>query len=113
MRGVSITFHGATIDEVARDIIAWLGVAARSSRAPSAHASDAPAIAVSCRESMANRAADSCPWLAEAGRLGESVELSPELMNEFGVASGTAFAGMIGPGNRRAKFRTSPPGCFR
>jgi hypothetical protein len=41
-------------------------------------------------------------YLAEAGLKGEIVKLSDSLVREFEVNSGTAFAGMIGPVNRRA-----------
>jgi len=40
--------------------------------------------------------------LAEAGMKGEVVTLSATLVSDFGVSGGTAFAGMIGPVNRRA-----------
>jgi hypothetical protein len=40
--------------------------------------------------------------LAEAGMKGDVVKLSDALIREFGVSGGTAFAGMIGPVNRRA-----------
>ena len=40
--------------------------------------------------------------LAEAGIEGDVVTLSATLVSEFGVSGGTAFAGMIGPVNRRA-----------
>ena len=40
--------------------------------------------------------------LAEAGIDGEVVTLTAPLVSDFGVSGGTAFAGMIGPVNRRA-----------
>jgi hypothetical protein len=41
--------------------------------------------------------------LAALGVRDESLTLTPALVEEFGVTSGTAFSGMIGPVNRRAE----------
>ncbi len=109
MGTISLTFTGATMEEVARLVAAWSPPA---SAAPGAVTSAVIVATTSWGNSAAIgrvlsgvHGAQSRRLLrriAEAGLRGEHVQLSDALVSEFGVTGGTAFAGMIGPVNRRA-----------
>jgi hypothetical protein len=109
MASISLTFTGATMDEIVRLMAGWAPPPAATGRggASPAAATRSPAeeaaligrvlAGVNGRQSRRLLA-----LLAEAGLKAESVSLSDALIRDFGVSGGTAFAGMIGPVNRRA-----------
>jgi hypothetical protein len=106
MGTISLTFTGSTMDEVARLVAAWtppaagaLGAAAVASASPG---DEVIAIGRVLEGIHGPKSRQLLHYLAEAGLRGETVKLSESLVREFKVNSGTAFAGMIGPINRRA-----------
>jgi hypothetical protein len=109
MGTISITFTGASMEEVARLITAWAppasaGASGATPAVPVATTSWGNAAAIT-RVMSGVHGAQSRRLLrriAEAGLKGDHVQLSEALIVEFGVTGGTAFAGMIGPVNRRA-----------
>ena len=110
MGTISITFHGATTDEIARDMAAWLASTGRVTGAPSSSsvassARDAATIASVVSGVHGEQSRRLLRLLAVAGLRKETLALSTELVREFDVSGWTAFAGMIGPVNRRAKRR--------
>ena len=108
MGTISLTFTGSSMDEVAGLVAAWKPPAARRSGGISTAAtSTAPAdkaAGIGRVLSGVNgpKSLRLLRLLAEAGIEGEVVTLSATLVSDFGVSGGTAFAGMIGPVNRRA-----------
>ena len=108
MGTISLTFTGSTMEEVARLVAAWKPPAARRSGGISTAAtSTAPAdkaAGIGRVLSGVNgpKSLRLLRLLAEAGIEGKVVTLSATLVSEFGVSGGTAFAGMVGPVNRRA-----------
>jgi hypothetical protein len=109
MGSISLTFSGSTMDEVAQLVAAWRPPLTRRSdgthRAAVASVPPADAAAAIGRVLSGVNGVKSrrlLRLLAEAGMKGEVVTLSATLVSEFGVTGGTAFAGMIGPVNRRA-----------
>jgi hypothetical protein len=109
MGSISVTFTGSTMEEVAGLVAAWKPPVTRRSdgthRAAVASVPPADAAAGIGRVLSGVNGVKSLRLLrllAEAGMKGEVVTLSATLVSEFGVSGGTAFAGMIGPVNRRA-----------
>jgi hypothetical protein len=109
MGTISLTFTGSTIEEVAGLVAAWRPPVTRRSdgthRAAVAAVPPADATAAISRVLSGVNGQKSrrlLRLLAEAGTKGEVVTLSATLVSDFGVSGGTAFAGMIGPVNRRA-----------
>lgn len=109
MGSISVTFTGSTIEEVAGLVAAWRPPVTRRSdganraaaaSVPPADAGAAIGRVLSGVNGMKSRRL--LRLLAEAGMKGEVVTLSASLVSDFGVSGGTAFAGMIGPVNRRA-----------
>ena len=109
MGSISVTFTGATMEEVADLVAAWRPPVTR--RSVGAHraavasvppADDAAAIGRVLSGVNGQKSRRLLRLLAEAGMKGEVVTLSASLVRDFGVSGGTAFAGMIGPVNRRA-----------
>ena len=110
MTSISITFTGSTMDELLGLIAAWTpgGGAGKPSAIPPApinatKADDAAAIARVLSGVHGEQSRRLLRLLAEAALKDETVKLSAALVQDFGVTGGTAFAGMIGPVNRRAK----------
>src|SRR3954454_12474062 len=108
MTSISITFTGSTMAELVDLIATWTpsGVTAgarTTASAPVAVADDGVAIARVLSGVHGEQSRRLLRLLAEAGLKGERVKLSDSLVRDFGVTGGTAFAGMIGPVNRRAK----------
>lgn len=107
MGTISLTFTGSTMEEVARLVGAWVPPVALAgtsrAEAPSSTADDAAVIRRVLSGVHGQQSRRLLRYLAEAGLRDESVKLSDALVREFGVAGGTAFAGMIGPVNRRAE----------
>jgi hypothetical protein len=95
-------------DEVARLVAAWTPEAVRGSSDPPAGTTlvspgdEVIAIRRVLEGIHGEKSRQLLRYLAEAGLKGETVKLSEALVREFGVNSGTAFAGMIRPVNRRA-----------
>ena len=108
MGTISLTFTGSSMEEVARLVAAWTPPAHPGPASTRAEATplSAEANAAAVRRVVSRvRCAQSLQLLrllAEAGMKGENVTLSATLVSEFGVTGGTAFAGMVGPVNRRA-----------
>ena len=108
MGTISLTFTGSSMDEVAQLVAAWTPPAARRSGGISAAAtSTSPAdkaAGIGRVLSGVNgpKSLRLLRLLADAGIEGDVVTLSATLVSDFGVSGGTAFAGMIGPVNRRA-----------
>ncbi|MDR3633427.1 MAG: hypothetical protein P4L84_06285 [Isosphaeraceae bacterium] len=108
MGTISLTFTGSSMEEVARLVAAWTPpVARRSGGISTAATSTTPAdkaAGIGRVLSGVNgpKSLRLLRLLAEAGIEGEVVTLSASLVSNFGVSGGTAFAGMIGPVNRRA-----------
>ena len=109
MGSISITFSGSTMEEVAGLVAAWKPPVTRRSdgtqRAAVAAVPPADAAAAIGRVLSGVNGQKSrrlLRLLAEAGTKGEVVTLSASLVRDFGGSGGTAFAGMIGPVNRRA-----------
>jgi hypothetical protein len=108
MATISVTFTGSNVDEVAQLIAAWVPPVARGVGRPVAavalvSAGESANAIVSVLEGIhGEKSRQLLRYLADAGRKGEAVKLSESLMREFGVSSGTAVAGIIGPINRRA-----------
>jgi len=109
MGSISITFSGSTMEEVADLVAAWRPPVTR--RSVGAHraavasvppADDAAAIGRVLSGVNGQKSRRLLRLLADAGVKGEVVTLSATLVSDFGVSGGTAFAGMIGPVNRRA-----------
>jgi hypothetical protein len=109
MGTISLTFTGSTMEEVAGLVAAWRPPVTR--RSDGAHraavasvppADDAAAIGRVLSGVNGQKSRRLLRLLAEAGMKGEVVTLSAALVRDFGVSGGTAFAGMIGPVNRRA-----------
>jgi hypothetical protein len=116
MGSISITFSGSTMEEVAGLVAAWRPPVTRRSDGThrAAVASVLPAdaaVAIGRVLSGVNgqKSRRLLRLLAEAGMKGEVVTLSASLVRDFGVSGGTAFAGMIGPVNRRATAILSRP----
>jgi hypothetical protein len=115
MGTISLTFTGSSMDEVTRLVAAWTPPAARRSGGISTAAiSTAPAdkaAGIGRVLSGVNgpKSRRLLRLLAEAAMKGEVVTLSASLVRDFGVSGGTAFAGMIGPVNRRAMAILSRP----
>lgn len=107
MGSISITFTGATMEEVVRLVAAWTppsrgALASGAPAAPSLPADDTTVIGQVLQGVHGQKSRRLLRLLAEAGLTGADVQLSASLIRDFGVTSGTAFAGMIGPVNRRA-----------
>jgi hypothetical protein len=107
MGSISITFTGATIGEVAGLVAAWAASAPQDAGTKTAATSptpadDAAAIGRVLSGVNGQQSRRLLGLLAEAGLKGDVVKLSEALIGDFGVSGGTAFAGMIGPVNRRA-----------
>jgi hypothetical protein len=109
MGTISLTFSGPTMEEVAGLVAAWKPLVTR--RSVGAHraavasvppADEAAAIGRVVAGVNGQKSRRLLRLLAEAGMKGEVVTLSASLVRDFGVSGGTAFAGMIGPVNRRA-----------
>lgn len=106
---ISVTFTGSNMDEITQLIAAWVPPGARGVGSPAAavapvSAGDAANAIGSVLEGIhGEKSRKLLRYLATAGLKGEVVKLSESLAHEFEVTSGTAFAGMIGPVNRRAK----------
>jgi hypothetical protein len=107
MGTISLTFTGATMDEVARLVAAWTPLAAGGLGAapvtPDSPRDDVIAIGQVLEGIHGQKSLQLLRYLAEAGLRDETVKLSDSLVREFEVTSRTAFAGMIGPVNRRAR----------
>jgi hypothetical protein len=108
MGSLSITFHGASMDDIARDVAGWLaglgaGLRTGASEVTERGPNSVAAIAKVLSGVHGEQSRRLLRQLAEAGLEGEAVHLTGSLVSEFGVTGGTAFAGMIGPVNRRAK----------
>jgi hypothetical protein len=107
MGSISLTFTGATLEEVAELVARWAASAPRGTGStktvatPTSPANDAAAIGRVLSGVNGQQSRRLLGLLAEAGLKGDVVKLSEELVHEFGVSGGTAFAGMIGPVNRR------------
>ena len=108
MGSISLTFTGSSMEEVARIVAAWTPAAAGGSRgtsatvSPTSPADEAAAIGRVLSGVNGQKSRRLLRLLAEAGMKVEVVKLSESLVRDFGVTGGTAFAGMIGPVNRRA-----------
>jgi hypothetical protein len=108
MGTISLTFTGSTMDEVARLVAVWTppnvgGVGGSAAAATQAvPGGDASAIRRVLEGIHGQKSRRLLRHLAEAGLTGKVLKLSESLVREFGVTGGTAFAGMIGPVNRRA-----------
>ena len=109
MGSISVTFTGSTMDEVAQLVAAWRPPVTRRSDGTNrtAVASVPPADAAAAIGRVLSgvngqKSRRLLRLLADAGVKGEVVTLSATLVSDFGVSGGTAFAGMIGPVNRRA-----------
>lgn len=114
MASISITFSGESFVEVARRISEWAAQSASapaSASAKSGQISDPAFRAIPSEDAVravlrgihGAQSRRLLVRLAELGAAGESLSLSDSLIAEFGASSGTAFSGMIGPVNRRAK----------
>lgn len=110
MGTISITFHAASMDDLATDIANWLSSSGRRlgntgrTVVVALEPKDQPAaIAKVVSGVHGEQSLRLLRQLADAGIQGQPVALTTSLVTAFGVASGTAFAGMIGPMNRRAK----------
>jgi len=105
---ISLTFTGSSMEEVARLVAAWTPPAARRSggistaAASTSPADEAAGIGRVLSGVNGPKSLRLLRLLAEAGMKEEVVTLSATLVGDFGVSGGTAFAGMIGPVNRRA-----------
>jgi hypothetical protein len=108
MGTISLTFTGSTMEEVAGLVAAWKPPAARRSGGISTAATSTspPDVATAIGRVLSGvngpKSLRLLRLLADAGMKGEVVTLSASLVHDFGVSGGTAFAGMIGPVNRRA-----------
>jgi hypothetical protein len=109
MGSISVTFTGSTMEEVAGLVAAWRPPVTR--RSDGTHRSAVAAVPPADGAAAIGRVLSGVngvksrrllSLLAEAGTKGEVVTLSGSLVRDFGVSGGTAFAGMIGPVNRRA-----------
>ena len=109
MGSISITFSGSTMEEVADLVAAWRPPVTR--RSDGAHRAAVAAVPPADVAAAIGRVLSGVNGqksrrllrlLADAGVKGEVVTLSATLVSDFGVSGGTAFAGMIGPVNRRA-----------
>ena len=109
MGSISLTFTGSTMEEVAHLVASWAPPAPRdigSTKAVATSispANEGAAIGRVLSGVNGHKSRRLLRLLAEAGLKGDVVKLSEALVHEFGVSGGTAFAGMIGPVNRRAK----------
>lgn len=113
MADITLKFSGSSYAEVHGLVAAWLA-AAMPVGVPSTGTTSAPSVSGAADRDDADAVKKVLAgvhgkaskrlllYLAEAGLRGESVKLSAALIKEFGVTSGTAFSGMIGPVNRRA-----------
>ena len=108
MGSISLTFTGASMDEVARLVAAWVPPAPRDAGRTKAvatsisPANEGAAIGRVLSGVNGHKSRRLLRLLAAAGLKSDVVKLSEALVHEFGVSGGTAFAGMIGPVNRRA-----------
>jgi hypothetical protein len=108
MGSISVTFTGASMAEVARLIAAWTPPLAPADSGSAASTSTTAAsdleligrVLANVRGTQTRRL---LRVIAEAGLKGETVTLSEALMSDFGVTSGSAFAGMVAQANRRGK----------
>jgi hypothetical protein len=107
---ISITFHAASMDDLSTDIANWLsssgrrlGITGRTGVVGLEPKDQPAAIAKVVSGVHGEQSLRLLRQLADAGIQGQPVALTTSLVTAFGVASGTAFAGMIGPVNRRAK----------
>lgn len=108
MGTISLTFTGSSMDEVARLVAAWTpppvarSGGTREALTPTSPADGVAAIGRVLSGVNGQKSRRLLRLLAEAGTKGDVVTLSASLVHDFGVSGGTAFAGMIGPVNRRA-----------
>ena len=102
MGTISLTFTGASMEEVARLVTAWApppvaGPPATSAQAmqpePPDNGSDVRRVVTRFHGKPTLRL---LRVIAEAGLKGERVELTESLIHDFGSTSGSAFGGMVG-----------------
>jgi hypothetical protein len=108
MGTISLTFTGATIEEVAGLVAAWTPpshpgpASTRTETAPLSAEDNAAAVRRVVSFVRGTHSRHLLRLLAEAGMKGENVRLSETLLREFDATSGSAFGGMIGPVNKVA-----------
>ena len=108
MGSISLTFTGATLEDVAELVAQWAASGPQDTggtktvATATSPADDAAAIGRVLSGVNGQQSRRLLGLLAEAGLKGDVVKLSDALIRDFGVSGGTAFAGMVGPVNRRA-----------
>jgi hypothetical protein len=108
MGSLSLTFHGASMEEIARLVADWTPAGAPRSGGAGlrAGAADQSSEVRDVRRVLSGvhgpKSLRLLRLLAGPGLSDEGVALTQAVVEEFGLTSASAFGGMIGPVNRRA-----------